>query len=122
MTEIKFKGLLLSLKSKISHFFSLRLIKSDALRFLQMDSNTVVTPDHRAEIDRLGNILLWPVSWDGNLPKEMRNDQKIVTQLVEAALGSARAEMDGLIVRSALSPAMYVGCLLVSLILLTLSP
>ncbi|KAJ7237290.1 Hydantoinase/oxoprolinase-domain-containing protein [Mycena haematopus] len=46
----------------------------------EMDSNTIVMPDHRAE--------------------------KIVTELVEAALANARLEMDALILRSALSPAM----------------
>jgi 5-oxoprolinase (ATP-hydrolysing) len=70
-----------------------------------MDSNTIVMPDHRAEVDRFGNILLWPTDSAG-VPAEAENNQKIITELVEAALANARLEMDALILRSALSPAM----------------
>lgn len=76
----------------------------------EMDSNTLVHPDHRAEIDRLGNILLWPLAQsdevneaDTHLEKE---NQVVNTQIIEAALANARAEMDALIVRVAMSPAM----------------
>ncbi|KAF7350406.1 hypothetical protein MVEN_01345400 [Mycena venus] len=71
----------------------------------EMDSNTIVMPDHRAEVDRFGNILLWPTNSSGAQP-EAEDNQKIVTELVEAALANARLEMDALILRSALSPAM----------------
>jgi 5-oxoprolinase (ATP-hydrolysing) len=70
-----------------------------------MDSNSVIMPDHRAEIDRFGNILLWPIT-EGTIRPESEDNQTIVTQLVEAALANARLEMDGLILRTALSPAM----------------
>ncbi|KAJ7432905.1 Hydantoinase/oxoprolinase-domain-containing protein [Mycena galericulata] len=72
----------------------------------EMDSNTIVMPDHRAEVDRFGNILLWPVDSAEGVRSEAEDNQKIITQLVEAALANARLEMDGLILRSALSPAM----------------
>jgi 5-oxoprolinase (ATP-hydrolysing) len=65
-------------------------------------------PDHRAEVDRFGNILLWPIEIEQGVRTEGENNQKIITQLVEAALANARLEMDGLILRSALSPAMCV--------------
>lgn len=71
-----------------------------------MDSNTILMPDHRAEVDRFGNILLWPLDSAGGVRSEAEDNQKIITQLVEAALANARLEMDGLILRSALSPAM----------------
>ncbi|KIJ53509.1 hypothetical protein M422DRAFT_241749 [Sphaerobolus stellatus SS14] len=77
----------------------------------EMDSNTLVHPDHRAETDEIGNILLWPSDianeQKGVPPAAHSTDsQTIVTQLIEAALANARAEMDGLIVRVAMSPAM----------------
>jgi 5-oxoprolinase (ATP-hydrolysing) len=73
----------------------------------EMDSNTFVHPDHSAEIDDIGNILLWP-SREVDSKERTGENQKIVTQLIEAALANARAEMDGLIVRVAMSPAMCV--------------
>lgn len=80
----------------------------------EMDSNTFVHPDHRAEIDRLGNILLWPMplgTESSNMNSEMgmnaeEDNLVVTTQIIEAALANARAEMDGLIVRVAMSPAM----------------
>ncbi|KAJ6571691.1 Hydantoinase/oxoprolinase-domain-containing protein [Mycena capillaripes] len=72
----------------------------------EMDSNTIVMPDHRAEIDEFGNILLWPSQSEGGVRSEAEDNQKIITELVEAALANARLEMDALILRSALSPAM----------------
>ncbi|KAJ7695422.1 Hydantoinase/oxoprolinase-domain-containing protein [Mycena rosella] len=72
----------------------------------EMDSNTIVMPDHRAEVDRFGNVLLWPIESEQGVRTEAEDNQKIITQLVEAALANARLEMDGLILRSALSPAM----------------
>lgn len=72
----------------------------------EMDSNTIIMPDHRAEIDQFGNILLWPTEVEQGVRMEAEENQKIITQLVEAALANARLEMDGLILRSALSPAM----------------
>lgn len=78
-----------------------------------MDSNTLVHPDHRAEIDRLGNILLWPLARSGNndevneVDTHLEKENQVVnTQIIEAALANARAEMDALIVRVAMSPAM----------------
>jgi 5-oxoprolinase (ATP-hydrolysing) len=64
---------------------------------------------HRAEIDEVGNILIWraenkiapsaPISNATNL-------DPIIIQLVEAALQNTRTEMDVLIQRVAMSPAM----------------
>ncbi|KAF7289919.1 hypothetical protein MIND_01366800 [Mycena indigotica] len=70
----------------------------------EMDSSSIVMPDHRAEIDCFGNILMWPLASEEAIVVD--HTGSITTQLVEAALANARLEMDGLILRSALSPAM----------------
>lgn len=72
-----------------------------------MDSNTLVHPDHRAEIDKIGNILLW-LAILPEVDTRLADSQTIITQLIEAALANARSEMDGLIMRVAMSPAMSV--------------
>lgn len=88
------------------------LIQGPAI-ITEMDSNTLVHPDYRAEIDRQGNILLWPIAERDESDEikaaglHLEKDSQVVnTQIIEAALANARAEMDGLIVRVAMSPAM----------------
>lgn len=59
-----------------------------------------VHPDYRAEVDAVGNILLWPMS-----SKEIESSHissetvkpldPINVDIIESALASARAEMDG---------------------------
>ncbi|KAJ7755337.1 Hydantoinase/oxoprolinase-domain-containing protein [Mycena maculata] len=106
-TEIYWNG---STYAEVPIWERTRLRDGDAIAgpaiITEMDSNTIVMPDHRAEVDRFGNILLWPVDSTGGVRTEAEDNQKIITQLVEAALANARLEMDGLILRSALSPAM----------------
>ncbi|KAF5376570.1 hypothetical protein D9757_008258 [Collybiopsis confluens] len=76
----------------------------------EADSNTFVDPIHRAEIDDVGNILIWPADQMGvaiqSTPSATTTLDPIVIQLVEAALQNARTEMDVLIQRVAMSPAM----------------
>lgn len=59
-----------------------------------------VHPGYRAEVDAVGNILLWPIS-----PKETEDPwissklgkplDPITVDIIESALANARAEMDG---------------------------
>ena len=67
------------------------------------DSNTLITPSHHAEVDIEGNLLIWSeVRMSGGVdPKD-----PIIVQLAEAGLQNARLEMDALIQRVAMSPAM----------------
>ncbi|KAF9066838.1 Hydantoinase/oxoprolinase-domain-containing protein [Rhodocollybia butyracea] len=76
----------------------------------EADSNTFINPIHRAEIDEVGNILIWPVVNNVEIlstvtPSKASLDP-IIVQLVEAALQNIRTEMDVLIQRVAMSPAM----------------
>ncbi|KAG7092205.1 hypothetical protein E1B28_008572 [Marasmius oreades] len=70
----------------------------------EVDSNTLITPTHRAEIDEIGNVLIWAHN-DWSSPSEKTADP-IIVQLVEGSLQNARMEMDVLIQRVAMSPAM----------------
>lgn len=74
-----------------------------------MDSTTLILPTYRGEIDEVGNIILWPTSNKAALSKETvpaSGLDPVTVQLVEAALLNARLEMDALIQRVAMSPAM----------------
>jgi len=77
--------------------------------FHQIDSNTFVNPTHRAEIDDVGNILIWRAenkivpSVSTATPETL---DPIIVQLVEAALQNTRNEMDTLIQRVSMSPAI----------------
>ncbi|KAF9264931.1 hypothetical protein L218DRAFT_958096 [Marasmius fiardii PR-910] len=74
----------------------------------ETDSNTLITPTHRAEIDEIGNILIWKTSFASS--ESSRTSTKpadpIIVQLIEGGLQNARMEMDILIQRVAMSPAM----------------
>ncbi|KAJ3567129.1 hypothetical protein NP233_g6572 [Leucocoprinus birnbaumii] len=74
----------------------------------ETDSTTFITPGHRAEIDQVANILIWPQadSPDPNVSRSLQTFDPIVVQLVEAGLQNIRNEMDTLIQRVAMSPAM----------------
>ncbi|KAG7092203.1 hypothetical protein E1B28_008571 [Marasmius oreades] len=63
----------------------------------EVDSNTLITPTHRAEIDEIGNVLIWAHN-DWSSPSEKTADP-IIVQLVEGSLQNARMEMDVLIQR-----------------------
>ncbi|THV00367.1 5-oxoprolinase [Dendrothele bispora CBS 962.96] len=75
----------------------------------EIDSNTFVDPIHRAEIDEVGNILIWRAE-NKIVPSAPTATQQsldpIIVQLIEAALQNTRNEMDVLIQRVAMSPAM----------------
>ncbi|KAI0320578.1 Hydantoinase/oxoprolinase-domain-containing protein [Amylostereum chailletii] len=76
------------------------------------DSNTLITPNYRAEVDEIGNILIWADEKAMISSMGANVNDPIVVQLIEAALQNARNEMDLLIQRYvdfiplAMSPAM----------------
>lgn len=82
----------------------------------EMDSNTFVHPDHWAEVDEVGNLLLWPV--ERRERQESKQDitreeavaivakDPVITDLCESALKDIRSEMDTLMTRAAMSPGL----------------
>ncbi|ENI10484.1 hypothetical protein COCC4DRAFT_156204 [Bipolaris maydis ATCC 48331] len=80
----------------------------------EMDSNTLILPGFFGEIDSMGNILIWPV--DKKAPEKVAHtkesaqkliqDYPIIATLIASALGSVRREMDTLMLRCAMSPAI----------------
>lgn len=80
----------------------------------EMDSNTLILPDHFGEIDSMGSILIWPEEWKAE-EKDVHtkesavrlvNEQPLIPTLIASALGSIRREMDTLMLRCAMSPAI----------------
>lgn len=73
----------------------------------EMDSNTVVLPGFRAEIDPVGNILIHPVK---DKPENQNGDAKeldtVTVDIFESALRNARNEMDTLMTKTTMSPAI----------------
>lgn len=75
----------------------------------EMDSTTLVHPNYKAEIDELGNILIWE---DDKQQSEQRREDTISeldafsVDIFESALRNARNEMDTLVTRTAMSPAI----------------
>ncbi len=73
----------------------------------EMDSNTVVLPGFRAEIDAAGNILIYEV-------KDRKEDEDVAVKeldtvrvdIFENALRNARNEMDTLMTKTTMSPAI----------------
>jgi 5-oxoprolinase (ATP-hydrolysing) len=80
----------------------------------EMDSNTLILPGYFGEIDSMGNILIWPESKATHAKKthtkesaaRLVQDQPLIPTLVGSALGSIRREMDTLMLRCAMSPAI----------------
>ncbi|KAJ7079953.1 Hydantoinase/oxoprolinase-domain-containing protein [Mycena belliarum] len=73
----------------------------------EMDSTTLVLPTFKAEIDTVGNILMWPdEAARGPVAEDDDTVDPVTLQLVESAFLNARLEMDALITRVAMSPAM----------------
>ncbi len=71
----------------------------------ETDSNTVVLPGFRAEVDAVGNILIWSVE-DKPKPAPSRRLDPVTVDIFESALQNARNEMDALMTRTTMSPAI----------------
>lgn len=85
----------------------------------EMDSNTLVLPGYAGDIDHVGNIIINPLEDSARLrPTEMRPDHTaesaaevvekspLIPTLISSALASIRSEMDTLMLRCAMSPAI----------------
>ncbi|KAL6707020.1 hypothetical protein ACN47E_004970 [Coniothyrium glycines] len=78
------------------------------------DSNTLILPGHYGEIDEMGSILIWPDKDDirddakhtHGSAVEFIKSQPLTATLIGSALGSIRREMDALMLRCAMSPAI----------------
>ena len=74
----------------------------------EMDSTTLIHPGYKAEIDDIGNILI------SEMEKESGSHEQVVAgeldafsvDIFESALRNARNEMDTLVTRAAMSPAI----------------
>lgn len=81
----------------------------------EMDSNTLILPGHYGEIDSIGNILIRPtapaerkheVTTSVEEARSIVSDSPLIPGLVASALASIRREMDTLMLRCAMSPAI----------------
>ncbi|KAJ6494693.1 5-oxoprolinase [Mycena vitilis] len=73
----------------------------------EMDSNTLVLPGFKAEVDEIGNLLIWPSESSKVADKsEEEGFDTIMVDIFESALRNARNEMDTLMTRVSMSPAI----------------
>lgn len=81
----------------------------------EMDSNTLILPGYYGEIDRIGNILINPLekkptaATGSHTPEsagELVKSTPLISTLVSAALASIRGEMDKMMLRCSMSPAI----------------
>lgn len=74
----------------------------------EMDSNTLVHPGFKAEIDAVGNILIWELNNQDKSEAVEKNEQldTVTVDILENALRNARNEMDTLLTRTTMSPAI----------------
>ncbi|KAF2500812.1 hypothetical protein BU16DRAFT_479495 [Lophium mytilinum] len=83
----------------------------------EMDSNTLILPGYSGEIDGMGNILIRPIEekdkqWEEEIihtpesAKKYVEENPLVPTLISSSLGSIRREMDTLMLRCAMSPAI----------------
>ncbi|OQV05735.1 Hydantoinase/oxoprolinase domain-containing protein [Cladophialophora immunda] len=83
----------------------------------ETDSNTLILPGFFGEIDSMGNILIWPQedsltpqvhtkSYTPETAKVLISKTPLIPTLVMAALASIRREMDTLMLRCSMSPAI----------------
>ncbi|KAK8153194.1 Hydantoinase/oxoprolinase-domain-containing protein [Phyllosticta citrichinensis] len=82
----------------------------------EMDSNTLILPGYTGEIDGMGNILIRPddtvQTWAEELvdtpesAREAVERNPLIPTLIASSLGSIRREMDTLMLRCAMSPAI----------------
>ena len=74
----------------------------------EMDSNTLIHPGFKAEIDATANILIWDL--EGREKKITDGPQQqldtVTVDIFENALRNARNEMDALMTRTTMSPAI----------------
>ena len=95
-------------------------ISKDGIRIVgpcivtEMDSNTLILPDYYGEIDSTGNILIRPLEQtslrsvhhtEASAIEPVRSNPLIPT-LISAALSSIRSEMDMMMLRCSMSPAI----------------
>lgn len=75
----------------------------------EMDSNTVILPGFKGEIDHVGNILIWEIE-SGNTTADVAVESDKVdpvsVDIIENALGNARNEMDTLVTSASMSPGI----------------
>jgi len=74
----------------------------------EMDSNTVILPGFKAEVDAVGNLLIWELDSAPQFRKDGISKELDTTtvDIFENALANARNEMDALMTRSTMSPAI----------------
>ena len=73
----------------------------------EMDSNTVVLPGFRAEVDAVGNILIYPIEeMQGAVNSGIKELDTVTVDIFENALRNARNEMDTLMTTTTMSPAI----------------
>lgn len=72
----------------------------------EMDSNTLVHPGYRAEIDAVGNILISELKDNTASIGAVKELDMATVDIFESALANARAEMDALMTRTTMSPAI----------------
>ena len=80
----------------------------------EMDSNTLILPGYYGEIDAIGNIIINPLvekkrdppSLDVEAAKALVKENPLIPTLIASTLASVRAEMDTLMLRCAMSPAI----------------
>ncbi|KAJ6044737.1 uncharacterized protein N7446_002931 [Penicillium canescens] len=80
----------------------------------EMDSNTLILPGYYGEIDSIGNILINPLDRKPAVPtnhtaesaKELVESTPLVPTLISSTLASIRSEMDQMMLRCSMSPAI----------------
>lgn len=80
----------------------------------EMDSNTLILPGFYGEVDALGNILIRPLvetkkeppNLDTEAAKTLVRDVPLIPTLIASSLASIRHEMDTMMLRCAMSPAI----------------
>lgn len=96
-------------------------ISKDGIRIVgpcivtEIDSNTLILPGYYGEIDNIGNILIRPIDQEATSSIQQQNDVSpsdlvrntpLIPTLVSAALSSIRGEMDKMMLRCSMSPAI----------------
>ena len=73
----------------------------------EMDSNTLILPGYKADVDEIGHLLIWPLKEESQAASLADEGPDTVTvDIFESALRNARYEMDSLVTRTAMSPAI----------------